>query len=236
MRLCSVLAIVAVILIGVDGRADPPVPGISMEKGGRQLDKVLRDCPQLRGVVQPGDPRWNWLVAAFGDTRQGFEIRWTRRVTPSCENVSAESSAYPEDRVSYVRVDGVERHGPNQGQVCPPDAVMSGLVFELNNVRLGREKKAIADQAAAGRINRAAYIQACAREEYTADLETAIFYRDLWLPYCHAHGLVSSPREWYSSMPPTFEKWIARFPVTFWYPWGFFGSRYDRLYGQNRTK
>jgi hypothetical protein len=235
MRLCAVLAIMAVILVRADVRAEPPA-GISLEKGRRQLNKVLEDCPQLRGVVPEGGPCWNWLVSAFGDARQGFEIRWTRRVTPSCENVSAESSAYPDDGVSYVRVDAVERNGPNQGRARSPDAVMSGLVFELNNVRLGREKKSIADQAAAGRMDRTSYIQACAREEYTADLETAVFYRDIWLPYCHAHGLTSSSREWYSSMPPTFERWIARFPATFWYPWGFYGSRFDRFYGPNRAK
>ncbi len=206
--------------------------GISLEYGRHQVERVLDDCPQLRDVAPAGGPIWNWLVAAFGDQRGGFQIRWTRDISPACQLVMAESSAYPQDGVSKLRVDARERFGPRAGQPRTPEAVLSGLVFELNNVRLGVEKKAIADQAAAATMDRARYIRACAREEWKADLATAEFYRSIWLPYCHARGLPTSPRAWYNAIPLSFEKWVSRFPPTFWYPWQFYGARYDRLYGK----
>ena len=205
-------------------------------RGEDQLDQVLKDCPQLRGVAVEGNTNWQWLVSAFGNNPD-FEIHWTRRISPDCQNVTAESSAFPnDDHISYLRVDGRYRTGPLAGQLRSPDEVMSGLVFELNNVRLGPAKKQIATAAASGRMDRAAYVLASAHQEFTADQETAAFYHATWVPFCASHHLSTSPRLWYASLPPSFSVWIARFPLTFWYPWRFFGDRYDRLYGKVRIR
>ena len=231
----SATVILGTLLIGGCLLASSPAAFTSagQEKGREQLARVLADCPQLRSVVQESNANWQWLVTALGDDSQGFEIRWTKKVSRDCENVTAESSAFPnDDHISYVRVDAINRSGPLVGHLRSPEEVMSGLVFELNNVRLGPEKRRIAADAATGRMGRQDYILACAHEEFTANQETASFYRSTWMPFCASHHLRTSPRLWYASLPTSFGAWISRFPATFWYPWGFFGDRYDRLYGK----
>jgi TPR repeat protein len=198
--------------------------------GEEQLDLVLRDRPQLQTVVQKGSPIWTWLKTAFEGANLGYQIEWRNDATGlRISGSSSISSAYADvNEKAYVEVDGINEEGPATGTERSAEEILSNLVFELNNVRHGPEKQKLDEQARAGTISHDDFIRACFREEYLADRETADFYHTIWVPFCKAKGLEPHPTPWHALIKNTWQENLATYPPEFWYPWHFYGDRYDR--------
>jgi tetratricopeptide (TPR) repeat protein len=201
-------------------------------EGGKQLNLVLQDRPQLQSIVQKGNPVWNWLTVAFSDTGNGIRIYWNGEPT-SENNPERSESTFPDNiKAAYIKVDKTYKAGPSKGLELSPEEILSGLVFELNNDKHWAENQEISRLAEAGQISRPDYIRSCAKTEFTASLETADFYRMIWLPFCQSKGLQFTPRLWGMPLESTFDQWLLRYPLYSWYPWRFYGNRYDWINAQ----
>lgn len=201
-------------------------------EGQKQLSLVLKDRPQLQTAVQKGSPVWNWLVAAFSDKRAGIRIYWDNQPT-SKNNPDRAESHFPDNTKSvYIRVDRIYKTGPSKGLSLSSEEILSGLVFELNNDKQWAENQEIAGLAEAGKITRQDYIVSCAKTEFSASQETAEFFKTIWLPFCQSEGLPFNPRLWGMPLESTFQQWLSRYPPNSWYPWQFYGQRYDLINAQ----
>jgi hypothetical protein len=197
-----------------------------------QLELVLHDRPQLQPIVQKGSPLCNWLQAAFANTSEGIQIFWDNRPTHASDPASAESTFPDGKKAAYIRVDGIYKSGTSIGLERSPEEVLSNLVFELNNDKHWVENQGISQRAEAGTISRQDYIRSCAKTEYTAGRETADVYTTIWVPFCQSKGLSFTPQLWHMPYPATFEEWLSMYPPGFWYPWKFYGDRYDWITAQ----
>jgi hypothetical protein len=201
----------------------------TLQYGREQVDRVLQDRPQLQSVVTPGGAIDRWLVKAFAAPDLAYKLAWTNESTTPNVDTNAQSSAYPYGSdFSYIRVNGIYQSGATVGQQLTLEEILSGLVYELNNARNGEDEARFDRGAIFQTITRNDYIVAFARAEFGAFRGTADFYHTIWIPYCEDHDMTSSPKRWHDDYPgQTFENYLARYPRDFWYPWHFYGERYD---------
>jgi len=196
--------------------------------GRTQVALVLKDRPQLQSIVFEGNSIDEWLVRAFAAPDLDYHLKWQGTDTAPRVADHAESSSYPDaNGFSTIKVDSKNKDGPQAGQIRTSEEVLSNLVYELNNARNGREGGRLAAGALLGTISRDDYIIGRAHIEYKAALRTKDFYYNIWLPYSSGHAISPHPIFWNLDIPDSFEQHLARYPRTFWYPWGFFGNQYD---------
>ena len=229
---CSVVVFVLFLLLirSASSEAAPTSEDRTWGDGEIQLNRVLRDRPQLVSVVKKGSPIWLWLVQNFQDTKVGFKIQWDSEPPQDGYDNHADSSAYPdENNISYIRLGTPNKGSFTTGKVNSTEQLLGELVFELCNVRLGQTKRTIEDRLEHGDISRREYILECASMEYLADTETAGFYNSIWVPYCKTLGWVYDPSLWHVSEASNFREWMKQYPPNSWYPWQYYGNRYDGI-------
>jgi len=213
--------------IAPDVLAGPPLSAQQLAYGRQQVDAVLRDRPQLKTVVVPGNEIDTWLVRAFAAPELTYKIAWSTKPNPPGFPGECSSST-PINNVAYVEV--------NQDYVCGPEAhqpqvmedVLSELVFELNNVRNADFHAKLYLQACLRQISRDDYIIESARAEHAAFPATTGFFYQIWVPYCKAHQLNFTPSRWKANQSTSFEEFLAEYPRGSTYPWQIFGKRYDK--------
>jgi hypothetical protein len=226
------------VALGAKLVAQPPVadpggqnPSASVEQeqwGIAQVDGLLKDRPQLGAVIAKGDPVYQWLVQDFAAPDLSYKIAWKNAPTDLDLASYAQSSAYPPKPggPSYIRVDGA--YDKEKGtQLRPVDEVLSDLIFELHNVRHADEKSKLDCEALFQTISRDDFIKSCAHIEFDAESETAKVYSEIWRNYASAHAIPNLPRRWCHHGDEDFATYLARVPRSFWYPWKFYGDRFD---------
>ena len=202
-----------------------------------QVRSLLQDRPQLQPIVQEEGPIWNWLVSAFGDKSINFQIRWDNRPTSENNPERAQSTAYPDrNNISYIRVNRTYKSGPLAEKELSSEEVLSGVVFELNNVLHADEVLKIKALAASGSISREEFIISSARLEYSAEIKTSIFYSTIWIPFCNSKGINCTPKLWHMPVETTFDQWLLRYPRHCWYPWKYYGDIYDQIKVKSNNK
>ena len=213
----------------------PNPPTSPSDLGEAQLKLVLQDRPQLQPIVQKGSKIWDWLAAAFSNTSQGIQIYWDNRSTSSLFPASAESTLPDDQKAAYIRVDAVYKTGSSVGLQRSPEEILSSLVFELNNVSHWAENRDTTLLAESGKISREDYIRACAKPEYLAGHETADFYLKIWVPLSNEKHLSCTPRLWYAPNHIDFDEWLSHYSRSSWYPWQYYGDRYDWITAQREA-
>lgn len=214
--------------------AAPEPSGVSVAEamafGQEQVDQVVRDRPQLAAVVLPGSEIDRYLAKAFAAPDLGYRLVWKSAATmPGIDN-AAESSSFPDAKNrSYITVDGIWKSGPEAGVVRSAEDILINLVFELNNARGGMAHETLAQDALFGKTSRDDFIQRSARLEYDAWQSVIDFHDHQWQAFCRTSGTADSPARWRLNMRSSFDTWINSYPKTNWYPWNFYGKRFDDL-------
>jgi hypothetical protein len=204
-------------------------PTYDLAHGEKEVRAVLEDRPQLNLVLRPGDAVWQRLVSGFAVSTQGTVVAWDSHST-SAINLYGAESLYPEDsHTIIIRVDGVEKAGPLLGQLRPPEEVLAGLVFELNNVPNRDATVQINYLAEIGHITRQNFVMSLAHLEYNTSRQVERFFRETWQPYCQARHIAYRPELWSYGSDATFDDWLASIPPQSGYPWLAYGAAYDQI-------
>jgi uncharacterized protein len=226
---CGVLVLFLSNLISVDRAVAQVVEGNGQGSGEAELKMVLASRPQLEAIVEEGNPIWNWLVSSLNGPSD-VRIRWSSDSTSGEIPVGAQSSTYPDGKGEVViHVDGVYKSGLKAHQLRPAEEVLNNLVFELNNIHRGPEKKRLTLLAETGGISRDEFVRGIFEEEYSAQKETCDFYAKIWMPYCLSHKILPNPSIWGWPCENDINAAFAKYPKSFWYPWKLYGSSYDTL-------
>jgi TPR repeat protein len=194
-----------------------------------QIQALVRDRPALSSLVQKDNSIWKWLETAFDFGGGNYKIVWSNDHTVSSFPTGSESSSFPDsDHVVTVKVDGTFKEGPSIGQPRPAEDMLVNLVFELNNAKHVPEKLRIIRLVETGGISRDDFIRESFRQEFLAAGETEDFFNAIWVPFCKEKGLAVNPHLWGVPVENTFQERLAKYPPTFWYPWGYYGRVYDK--------
>jgi TPR repeat protein len=194
-----------------------------------QIQALVRDRPALSSLVQKDNAIWKWLETAFAYGGDNYKIVWSNDHTVSSFPTGSQSSSFPDfDHVVTVKVDGTFKEGPSIGQPRPAEDMLVNLVFELNNARHVPEKQRITRLVDTGGISRDDFMRESFRQEFLAAGETEDFFNAIWVPFCKEKNLAVNPHLWGVPVENTFQERLAKYPPTFWYPWGYYGRVYDK--------
>ncbi len=202
----------------------------AMNYGLEQVNQFVSDRPQMAALIHDDNAIENWAVKAFASPDLDFRLVWDNRPTISGPDDSSESSDFPDGmNRSYIAIDGIWKGGPRAGVKRTAEEMLVNLVFEVANARNGRVHAALDQRALRGEIDREAFIVQSAHNEFDAWRTVDDFHEKIWLPYCRETGTADSPALWRLNAFANFDEWLKKYPRTYWYPWQFYGTRYDKL-------
>jgi hypothetical protein len=198
----------------------------------KQMQHMLADRPLMKTYlvgeqilwVRQQDSIWQWVAERYSGKTTQFWTAWHE--APPVETFEA-MHAYGEHK-AYLYIK----------EIVPPashdhnktfEALWSCAVFELFNLENNEGFSDLSTQAYQGNCTRIEYARKFAELEHVAMGKQQQFFKDVWLPWCQATGLVSDPKVWQRNYLPVFKKWLAQYPPTSRYPWEYYGEGYDLI-------
>lgn len=186
-----------------------------IEHGERQVKKMLKDRPVMRGHLTKDDFIWKWVVKKFAGEGLVDTIDWKQE------------EPYHGSRASHGDPCRIER-----GFICIKKGLSfeeswAGVIFELHNISLYAEFNRTMKSAYQGQITKEDFILKMARTEFKAIKKTEKFYKDVWSVWAKQKDLSSDPGEWSVGCPAKFEEWIKYFDKSSDYPWKIYSDFYD---------
>ena len=144
--------------------------------GQRQVEQMLDDRPDMKGVMPMSHPVVKWVIDGFDGKRFGQRIYWNAN---SPEGGAAANHARPNGD-SYppsISISG--------GAECTPVDKWVYLVFEMHNLQ--NDFESIWNQACEGKLDGDAYADQAMKLEFDALEKTRAFLRENPLPKS-SHG------------------------------------------------
>lgn len=143
--------------------------------GARQVEQIMEDRPDMRGVLPRGSNFIAWVEAALNDTEGIGRVHWDRREPPvSSACHYAPYGPFP----AHVRV--------SRDRVSSPVDKWFLLVFELHNLARNKKIAELIELAVCGEIDAEAFAHACVKSEFAALEDTQAFLKS---------NPIASPRE-----------------------------------------
>lgn len=174
-------------------------PGTNKERpsfGRRQLDQLLDDRPDMKGILPEDHPVFQWVAKGFNGDRFGMRIYWVAD-SPGGDAPSDSSIPY-EDTPPFVRV--------SAGTELTPIDKWTVLVFELNNIQGSDQFSKLFEQAIRGTINGKKYATGCVQTEFKTSVMTQEFLLKNPLPQSN-HGRDHRYKEIITRPSITFEEY-----------------------------
>lgn len=162
-----------------------PISVADLNFGRRQVKAMMRDRPAMATLVAVGDPMFEWTARRFGGASCGSRIVW-RNEEPS-DGFPADHQSPGLARPGQIRVSRWQR----------AHKLWNGAVFELFNISHSPEFRRLFEQAWTGTIDRFAFVENVAYEEYLASQTMQSFYLDAWCPYGELRGIDPHWEPWY---------------------------------------
>ena len=139
--------------------------------GDRQLQQVLIDRPDMKGIVRTNDFIYRWVVKQFNSLEYD-RVQWDPREPKSGAPAEHQSSRRASSH--YIRVTSAEAISGRDKWLM--------LVFELHNYRNKEYFDELWDKAIAGSIRRDEYATGCVKLEFRAMVATQEFFRHHPIP------------------------------------------------------
>jgi hypothetical protein len=188
----------------------------------KELLLMVTNRPAMTEIVQKDDIIWQWVLYKMAGEDILSPIYWQAKSSKNFPIPSGVNAvhAYPTKK--------------SDGRVWVADNISSeemwaGIIYELHNIKNGSAFQNIERDAKYFACSRQDYIMRYAKLEYKAAQETAIFYTNIWLPYCKSKGIKANPQLWFHYLPDTFEKWTHSFSDKNSYPWHPYSGYYDKI-------
>lgn len=204
-----------------------------LQFGEEQLNKMLKDRPQMNAYISKNDPIWKWTVRQFGG--EGSETRVYWDPSENCHITAASSHTYERaysENPLYFNRPFHEGHGFIRVKSASKDRngedLWNGAVFEFYNVQNTPSFQRVREEACAGKLDKAEYVRRVTLVEFDTSKLTALFYRRVWSPNMIQRKMKS--REWDDlRMPKTFNECFAQFGRNDYYPWKIYGEQFTKV-------
>lgn len=142
------------------------VPGVvwaqDNEFGRRQVEQMLADRPDMKDVIGPEHPVYQWAVDGFQGKHLGQRVYWNANSPRSGR--SAEHAVPYGNYPPYISISG--------GTETTPVDKWAAVVFELVNLQNFESFTRLTVDAHAGKLKADEYATKCVMLEYDAQLKT----------------------------------------------------------------
>lgn len=198
----------------------------------KQMQHMLADRPVMKTYlvgkqilwVRPQDSIWQWVAEHYAGKTTRFWTAWHE--APPVEKFEA-MHAYGQHK-AYLYIKEIGPPGSDDHNRTF-ETLWSCAVFELFNLENAQGFHNLSLLAYEGKCTRIEYARKMAELEHLAMGKQQQFFKDVWLPWCHTTGLVSTPEIWQRNYHPSSAKWLAQYPSDSRYPWEYYGEGYDRI-------
>ncbi len=179
--------------------------------GRRQVEQMLADRPDMKGVIGEEHPIYQWVVDGFQGKYFGQRVYWNANSPTSGR--SAEHAQPYGDYPPFISISG--------GTETTAIDKWCSVVFELENLQNHEKFSALFEEGLAGKISGNEYATGCVMLEYEAALRTREVLRAKPLPDS-AHGRDPWYNSFVKSQPPSAKEYKAKHAVP-----GNSGSNFD---------
>jgi len=191
------------------------LPYKNLAHGQCQVRSMVRDRPAMGTHMARKDLIWQWAARKFAGEDLQETIDWSNK------------APYHGAKASHRYPCRTER-----GSICirknlPFEASWAGVIFELYNIALYPEFKAVIQKAYKGKIKKKDFILKMAYIEFKAVKRAEQFYKDVWLPWAMQKKLSTCPGEWSVGLPRACKAWIRCFDKQSDYPWKVYADFYE---------
>ena len=193
--------------------------------GEQQVDAMLKDRPQMKGIVNRGDVVYEWAARRFGGVACGERIWWNPGDLDRKPPRYTSEARYPGtsgNREGSIRVRCYDQYGkPHPGQF-----LWAKAVFELFNVGSGRKFHKIYEDMLERDMTKEEFIDRATGIEYENNLQQHAFYQNVWVPFLTQKRIEPESSGWWTRIP-TLEQWKASWRRDS-YPYDTWGVYYDQ--------
>ncbi|HEY0075720.1 MAG TPA: hypothetical protein VGB77_16590 [Abditibacteriaceae bacterium] len=209
-----------------------PITAEDLRHGETQVDQMMRDRPLMSTWVKKGDVIYNWVARRFAGESVGQRVYWLSDFqTDYPPSLDAYNTLPWHGSPGSISIREVYAAGEKKGQKIKSEELWSCAVFELFNISNWDGFKAVDEEAIAGKLSKAEYIERSTRLEFFTAINTHGFYLKLWQPWAKQSGATSQEYLWHGYTPNTHQEFINQMPDDSDYI-SFYSNEYDRLVAQ----
>ncbi len=150
--------------------------------GHRQVNQLLSDRPNMRGILDKEHPVRKWIVAGFNGERVGHRVYWNAD-SPKSGRGAEHAPRYHHYPAQLYITGGTEETSLEK---------WAGVVYEFFNLEHSEQFEKLRDQALAGKISSEDFALQCVKVEFSALKKTEEFFRENPLP-----SSIQGRHEWY---------------------------------------
>jgi tetratricopeptide (TPR) repeat protein len=175
---------------------DKELSAEALAHGEVQVERMLKDRPEMAKHVTKGDKIWTWAVRKFAGEDLGALIDWNAGSPAPFEGCSR---LPVENQHAFIQVSA------NDLDQIPPspatfDELWSTAVFELNNVRSSPDWAKTWAQVVDKKVQRDDYVLAMLNSEELATQRTRAFYAKYFYPWLRAKNSTDTdPNNWFAT-------------------------------------
>lgn len=196
----------------------------AQQHGRQQVARMLHDRPAMNRYGADADFLRRWAARRFAGEGIGPPIIWDP--TPPLHS-DAEHLAPTNDEPGAILVERFYTDGPKRGAERSFEELWAGAIYELHNIGYAKHYVWLNDQAARGRVSKAAFVAGILRYELQAAQQTRAFYVNLYLPWVEKKKLGSDPSLWFADWWPDPNRVLQQFTDRSAYPWRPYARQHD---------
>ncbi|WP_425398106.1 hypothetical protein [Aeoliella sp.] len=160
VRVCAFVGILAATV--TSSAADEESADEKTAFGRRQVEQMLDDRPDMRGVIPESHPLFTWVVTGFNGDRFGRRVYWLAD-SPRGGYPSMHIPPY-EELPPFIQL--------SAGAELTPVDRWASVIFELHNLQGLDQSGKLVEQAMSGELTGEQYAMECVRLEYEAGLRS----------------------------------------------------------------
>lgn len=206
-----------------------PITTDDLRHGEQQVDQMVHDRPAMAQWVRKGDVIYSWAAGKFAGESVGQRVWWNPNYLPTMPpTVNAYNNLPTPFNPGSISIREVYAAGEKKGQKIESERLWRSAVFELFNISNWDGFKAAYEEAIAGKLSKAEYIDRNTRLEFFTAINTHGFYLSVWQPWARQSGATSQEYLWHGYTPNTHEESMKQRPENSEYI-SFYSEEYDKL-------
>lgn len=207
----------------------------ALAHGREQFQQMARDRPKLleRSGTDGFDVLTDWVTTRLAGQGYKFVVYWdnTRPSDQEFGHVADSRPPYGNER-AIIRISDVYPSGPQAGQQLTSEKLWVALVYELLNLSNAEGFQRAYYRTLEGKLSRTDFVTEFFRLEHRAVQLTQEFYATVYLPWAQTSQAKTDPTQWYVSSSfwwQAADETLDGFAFDSGYPWGDYGTQFDRV-------
>lgn len=224
MRKTFFLALV--FLIGCGGRPGNPavLKQSDLAHGRLQVERMLRDRPVMRNLVQEDDELYRWAVRQYAGEQLGHPIDWNP--ADGKESICRFSSQRLRGEICISKFSESKEKDPQPQSF---DGLWGDFFIQTQYIETRRDRPELMLLAVGAGISREDFIRRNAELDFAAAQRTREVVLTVWKSWSEGKLLNPYLVEYYENLPVTFDEWLRFVETTSSYSSEQYGPIWDDI-------